>query len=195
MQEIELINECKKYNPTAQRIVYKKYYSLFLRISIRYVVDKEDAKDIVQDAFIKIFSSINKFKSEGSFEGWMKRIIVNDTLTFVKKKSKKNTESVSDFNELETTKNSFLTESEDNDDDNKPAFTEEELLEAIHSLPDEFRTVFNLVCIEEYSHKEVAALLTISEENSRIRLMKARQKLKKILEGKKMGLKSIQYER
>jgi RNA polymerase sigma-70 factor (ECF subfamily) len=194
MQEIELINECKKYNPTAQRIVYKKYYSLFLRISIRYITDKEDAKDIVQEAFIKIFSSISKFKSEGSFEGWMKRIIVNDTLTFIKKKSKKNTESISDFNELETIKNNFLTESEDNDDD-KPTFTEEELLEAIHSLPDEFRTVFNLVCIEEYSHKEVATLLTISEENSRIRLMKARQKLKKILEATKMGLKSMQYER
>jgi RNA polymerase sigma-70 factor (ECF subfamily) len=184
MQEIELINECKKYNPLAQKIIYKKYYSLFLRISIRYVSDTEDAKDIVQDAFLKIFSNIKTFKSEGSFEGWMKRIVVNETLTFVKQKSKNNTESISDFSELENSKNNFIEETEANDEDIYPIFREEELLAAIHSLPEIYRIVFNLICIEHYSHKEVSALLNISEENSRIRLMKARQKLKKIVMAK-----------
>ncbi|HWZ22364.1 MAG TPA: sigma-70 family RNA polymerase sigma factor [Cytophagaceae bacterium] len=184
MQEIELINECKKYNPLAQKIIYKKYYSLFLRISIRYVSDTEDAKDIVQDAFLKIFSNINSFKSEGSFEGWMKRIVVNDTLTFVKKKSKNNTESISEFSDIESNINNFKEETEDDQEDIHPKFTEEELLAAIHSLPEIYKIVFNLICIEHYSHKEASALLNISEENSRIRLMKARQKLKKIVMAK-----------
>jgi RNA polymerase sigma-70 factor, ECF subfamily len=183
MLETELINGCKKYNPAAQKAVYKTYYSIFIGISLRYTGDKEEAKDIVQEAFLKIFTNIEKYREEGSFEGWMKRIVINDTITYIKKKAKNRPSSLSDYelDLLDKTQHPFNIGEESQ---TNTVFSEEELLEAIHSLPEELRIVFNLICIEEYSHKEVASFLRISEENSRARLMKARQKLKKILEAK-----------
>jgi RNA polymerase sigma-70 factor, ECF subfamily len=197
MNEKELINECKKYNPLAQKIVYKKYYSSFLRICIRYIIDKEEAKDIVQDGFLKIFSNVNKFKSEGSFEGWMKRIIINEALSYIKKKSKNKFEPISKFeSESDNEPNEYpdiLYEAEN--ERKESLYSEKELLNAIHSLPESIRNVFNLVCIEEYSHKETGNLLNISEENSRARLMKARKMLREILETTSLDFKNSNYGR
>jgi RNA polymerase sigma-70 factor (ECF subfamily) len=190
MEEHELIVECKNYNPAAQRIIYKKYYPIFFNVCNRFIFDQDDRKDVLQDAFLKIFSNISKFRSDGSFEGWMKRIVINDALTYLKKKNKQNIKSFSELNEFDQNDINIMDENEEDEENRKHNFTEEELLNAIKSIPENLRIVFNLACIEGYSHKEIASVLTISEENSRIRLMTARKKIKKKLYSEIKILKS-----
>lgn len=178
MDEDELIAKCKSYNPEAQKVIYKKYFPVFFNICSRFIFDHDDRKDVLQEAFLKIFSNISKFRSDGSFEGWMKRIVINDALTYVKKKSKQSIKAFSELNEFDPNEINICDEFEEDDENRKYNFTEEELLTAIKSIPENLRIVFNLACMEGYSHKEIASFLAISEENSRIRLMTARKKIK-----------------
>ena len=171
MTDIELIKGCIKNDALCQKSLFHRYASSLLGVCMRYARNKEDAEDILQDSFIKIFKKIVQFKGDGSFEGWMRRIVVNTAL-------KKYT--VSRYSKefsVDEVKDSFLPDSND-----VPAFnhlTEKDLLLLIHHLPDGYRIIFNLYVIEGFQHDEIANMLGIQPGTSRSQLVKARQMLQR----------------
>lgn len=192
----QLIKECKQYNKFAQKILYDKYAPAMKGICSRYAVDSETVKDIVQDGFIKVFSQIKQYSGNGSFEGWMKRIFINTAISHIRKhqKSQKHLkideieeaeltgtfshdfeEKVEfDNNELKSNQNNFeIVSSAD--------FSETELLDVLKKIPEKYRIVFNLYCIENIKHEEIAAMLDIDLTTSRTRLLRARQFVQKEL--------------
>ena len=148
MTDIEIIKGCIKDDALCQKSLFNRYASALLGICMRYARNKEDAEDILQDSFIKIFKKISQFKGEGSFEGWMRRVVVNTAL-------KKYTVSryTKEFS-VEEVKDTVLPDSND-----VPAFnhlTEKDLLVLIHNLPVGYRIIFNLYVIEWFQHDEIA---------------------------------------
>ena len=137
----------------------------------------------MQDAFLKIFSNVGKFKGKGSFEGWMKRVLVNEALMSIRSKSAVQVDSIDDY-DLED----YDSELEEDD---FVRFSNEQLYNALESLPDNYRSVFNLAVIEDYSHKEISQMLDISEANSRAILLKARRKLKGFLTKRGVRVESM----
>lgn len=171
MTDIEIIKGCIKDDVLCQKSLFNRYASPLLGICMRYARNKEDAEDILQDSFIKIFKKLNQFKGEGSFEGWMRRVVINTAL-------KKYT--VSRY-----TKEFSVNEVKDTlvpDGNDIPAFnhlTEKDLLLLIHNLPDGYRIIFNLYVIEGFQHDEIANMLGIQPGTSRSQLVKARQMLQR----------------
>lgn len=173
MDEQQLIAGCKKGNRLAQRELYETYSRRMLAVCLRYVNDRETARDLMQDGFVKIFTSIGSYSGIGSFEGWMRRIFVNCALEYLRKSD-------------------VLKESFDLDNAPEPVqpgssaisdMSAKELMELIGRLPVGFRTVFNMFAIEGYSHKEISEKLGITESTSRSQYTRARQMLqKRILE-------------
>ena len=171
LTDAELIKGCLLEDAACQRMLFGRYSSALLGVSRRYARNMEDAEDILQDAFIKIFKQLDQYKSEGSFEGWMRRIVVNTAL-------KKYT--VSRYNK-EVTTDEIKDNSPANPED-VPAFnhlSEKDLLGLINNLPDGYRIIFNMYVIEGYQHDEIAALLKIQPGTSRSQLVKARNLLQK----------------
>ncbi len=172
MDEISLVNECVKGNPIAQRTLFEKFAPKMLFVCKRYCKEQEDAEDVLQDSFIKIFGSLEKYKHEGSFEGWMRRIVVNSCLDFLRKQKQLNdTASLEDH----------AYKLEDESFSNK-TLEVEDLMKMIERMPKGYQVVFNLFAIEGYSHKEIADLLSISEETSKSQYFRARAFLKNIIE-------------
>lgn len=165
-----LIKQCQEQNRKAQEEIYLEFSPVLFSICLRYAENYEDAQDIFQEGFIHIFNKITQFKFEGSFEGWMKRIMVNLNLEKLKKK---NTLPFEDYENLIIT--------EENDDEVEENFDYQQLLEAVHNLPPQYRQVFNLYVFEEYSHQEIAEMLTISVGTSKSNLSRARNLLKQKL--------------
>ncbi|MDB5272212.1 MAG: Sigma-70 region 2 [Chitinophagaceae bacterium] len=170
LKEEEIIKGCKKFEASSQQVLYNLYRQKMYGVCLRYITDKDEAKDILQDGFIKIFTQFKQYKGEGSLEGWLRRVMVNTALMHLRKKKRllftPLSEDNSDFNDNETEEEHLSIADID--------FTEEELLECINLLPHDFRIVFNLFCIEDYSHKEIADMLLINENTSRSRLSRAR---------------------
>lgn len=182
LTEEEIINGCKQYDKVAQMALYKKHVGKMNAICYRYINSYDDAKDIVQDGFIKVFSSISKYKGEGSLEGWIRRIMVNTALDYLKKK--KMFVSIDESSAADGDHNGAMASSDDDQEEDSlfnAGFTTEELMSAINKLPDQYRVIFNMHCIEHYSHKEIASLLSVKEETSRSRLRRARAALKEHL--------------
>lgn len=171
--EEDLIEKCIKGDSIAQKALYIKFSPKLFAISYRYSSNREDAKDVLQESFIKIFDNIKAFKKTGSFEGWLKRIVVNTALS----KYKKTKKSVINYTDQLNDKDLIDTLDEQQGENDLSAIDEQTIMIHIQDLPEEYRIVFNLACIEELSHKEIASLLSIKEETSRIRLLRARKKL------------------
>ncbi len=170
--EKELIRLCKRKNAKAQKWLYNNYYGILLGICMRYAKSKDEAEDILQMGMIRIFSTIDSFKSEGSFEGWMKRIMVNISIDNFRRNNK------------------FYFHQDIDEINGEPYYTNElpnnlevkEILQTIQQLPVGYRIVFNLYAIEGYTHKEIAIKLDISENTSKTQLFKARKSLRKKLQ-------------
>ena len=175
--EKELAEECGKFNRYAQKELYRLYSPKMRSICIRYAKDADEAKDIMQEGFIKVYKNIHKFSASGSLEGWVRRIMINTAITYLEK-NKKHRHSVQISNEAE-----MADEMGNNtyDESLSGNYSHELLLQALNNLPEDFRLVFNLYFIEEYSHKEIADLLNINENTSRSRLGRARTQLKNYL--------------
>lgn len=168
----ELIEKCIKGDLYAQKQLYSVYSPKLYAICCRYSSCKETAKDVLQDSFIKIFSNLKTYRNTGSLEGWLKRVVVNTALT----KYKKTKSSVVSYS-ADVESIGEHAEDEIEIENVMHAYDETTILNAIAALPDEYRMVFNLHCIENHSHKEIAELLSIKEEASRIRLLRARKKI------------------
>jgi len=166
MKEIEtIIAGCLKEKRSAQQMLYKHYAGLMYGICLRYTGNKADAEDVLQDGFVKIYLNISRFRNEGSFEGWMKRIMVNTALCFLKQKTK--FQFIIQQNEIPD----IIEDDEDLDYGIQP----KELMNMIQALPHGSRMIFNLYVLEEYSHKEISEVLGISEGTSKSQLSRARK--------------------
>lgn len=168
MDELQLIAGCKEGNRDCQRVLYETYSSLMYGICLRYCEDTDAAQDLLHDGFIKIFSVIGSYLGKGSFEGWLKRIFINMALEKIRKE--KNYQQTDD--DIQN-----LPEVVDEGSEAESLITEGELMEMVKSLPKGYQTVFNLYAIEDYSHKEIAEMLKISEGTSRSQYIRARQLL------------------
>lgn len=171
-------------------MLYEKYAPLFKGICFRYVNNHEAVKDIVHDSFIKIFSNIRQYSGNGSFEGWMVRILINCTLSSLRKNKGISFQNMDDLNESLL----FQDGSDDEQEGDGTAssknevefilssgFSETDLLKVLDLIPEKYKVVFNLHCLEKYPHEEIAKILEIDVATSRVRLMRARQMIKKEL--------------
>ena len=180
MTDNELINGCIREDESCQRVLFHRYAGKMLGVSQRYARNTMDAEDIVQDAFIKVFDKIRQFKMEGSFEGWIRKIVVNTALkkyTIIRYDKEVSGFELNDRNESATEATAFSH------------LTEKELLVLINNLPDGYRLIFNLYVIEGYQHEEIATMLGIQPGTSRSQLVKARNMLKnQILQMQKVAV-------
>jgi RNA polymerase sigma factor (sigma-70 family) len=171
LTERKLIESCIKGDSKSQKELFDKFSGKMFALCKRYARNVQESEDMLQEAFVKIFHSLDKFQFKGSFEGWIRRIVVNTCLRYLEKE-KINFEDIAlvDYN----TSNVISPEAIEH-------LAEEELLSMIAKLPDGYKMVFNLYVIEGYSHKEIADLLNIGESTSRSQLVKARKLLKEII--------------
>lgn len=169
MDEQQLIAGCKKGNRLAQRELYDKYAPRMLAVCIRYVNDRETARDLLQEGFIKVFTCIDSYSGLGSFEGWVRKVFVNGALEYLRK-----TDVLREATDLDNAPE--LVQPEASVLSNISAA---ELMKMIQQLPAGFRAVFNLFAIEGYSHREISEMLKITESTSRSQYTRARQMLQK----------------
>jgi RNA polymerase sigma-70 factor (ECF subfamily) len=170
----EIVKRCIKSDRKAQRKLYETFYSKMMSVCYRYTNNAEDARDIMQDGFIKVFSNINKYKFNGSLEGWIRRIMVNTAIDHFRKH--KDVFFVDD-EEGYILENSKVESAESI----YSKFGEDVIMDAIQLLSPAYKTVFNLNVIEGFQHKEIAKKLGISEGTSKSNLAKAKMKLRTIL--------------
>lgn len=168
-----LVKECQANKRTAQGEIYKMFSAQLFSVCLRYTNNYEDAQDTFQEGFITIFNKIDQYRFEGSFEGWMRRIMVN---TCIEKHRSKN--------HLYVVNEEIITDTEEDlydNEENNEEYSYEEILSFIQELPDRYRQVFNLYVIEEFSHLEIAEMLDISVGTSKSNLSRAREKLKELI--------------
>lgn len=175
-EERDLIRACIRQERWAQQLLYEEYYSRMMGLCLRYANDQEDALDILHEGFIKVFKHIGKYQPGTSLTSWIRRIMVNTAIDYYRRSIRRRTEDIEQAYDLST-----------QDADAISQCTEKEILGAIQMLSPAYRTVFNMYVIEGYSHKEISALLGISESTSRSNLVKARLKLKAILTSRLYG--------
>ena len=167
----ELAKKSLQNDRIAQRLLYESLAGKMLTVCNRYVGDRETARDVMHDGFIRLFEKLESFSGTGSFEGWARRIFVNTALTHLRKSNiLRFSEPIDDLSSMSSLPFSELD-----------AFSTEDLLKCIASMPPGFRAVFNLFAIEGYSHDEIAQILRISENTSRSQYVRARQWLQKRL--------------
>ncbi len=179
VSEEDLIRRCLEGDETFCRMLFEKYYGRMLNVCKRYSKDKEEAYDMLQEGFIKVFKNLEQYNGQGSFEGWMRKVMVTTSINYFRKFHLHETVEYVDRDELaflESAKTSSIynTSGETGSD-------AESLLRMIVELPAVYRMVFNLFAIEGYSHAEIATTLDIAESTSRANLSKARQKLQHML--------------
>lgn len=169
MSELELLKRIRSGEASGMRLLYDRYIGYLTAVCSRYVVDSAAVKDILQDAFVKVFSKLDGFeyRGEGSLKAWMSRIVVNDSL-----KSLRGAGRLKYVDELPDTEG-------DGEIEGVPDVPVRELAEMIKSLPDGYRTVFNLFVFEKKSHREIAGLLGIKEDSSASQFFRARALLAK----------------
>ena len=171
VSETDLIQGCINGNRQMQELLYQKYSSKMYGVCLRYSGNVEDANDLLQEGFIKIFKNLTKFRREGSFEGWIRRIFVNTSIEHFRKKIKL-------YNVTEVQENTI----EDYDLNILDTLAEKDVISLVNELSPGYKAVFNMHVIEGYSHKEIADILGINEGTSKSQLARAKGVLKKSLE-------------
>jgi len=167
----DIIKACQKQKPTAQKQLYNIFASKMYGVCLRYCNDKTEAEDCLQEGFIKVFDKISHFAFNGSFEGWVRRIMVNTVIEVYRKKQPEVL--VDEFPVLMDNSNEDTYESE---------FEHDELMNMIQELPPKYKLVFNLYVIEGFTHVEIAETTGISVGTSKSNLARARQFLRKSIE-------------
>ncbi len=171
MNEKQLIRGCLEGNRKAQKALYDKYFRRMMSICLRYAGEMEDARDLLQEGFIKVYTNIHKYAGSGSFEGWMRKIFVNCALEHLRNYDVlRNACDIDDVEYQLVSDESAISQTRS-----------EELMAYVRSLPKGFRLVFNLFAIEGYSHKEIGHILNISESTSRSQYMRARRMLQEMI--------------
>ena len=167
--ESELVEGCKKGNPSDQRALYQQYHRLLFGICLRYADTRDDAQDLLQDAFIRIYNYVESFRGEGSFEGWIKRITVRICIEYCRRKSRFLQVDLNEAREVQIDTGIWSE------------MNREEILHLIRQMPAGYRMVFNLYAVEGYNHQEIGEMLGISEGTSKSQLSRARNFLQQRL--------------
>ncbi len=171
----DLIEGCIRDDRHFQQLLYNKYSAKMYGVCLRYTDNLDDAQDVLQEGFIKAFKNLTKFRSEGSFEGWLRRIFVNTSIEHYRKRKY-----------ITRVTNQHDEQIEDEDINVLHKLAERDILAIINELSPGYKTVFNLHVIEGYSHKEIAEMLGINEGTSKSQLARAKSVLKKVLENTKL---------
>lgn len=172
MTDEEMLKGCMANEKHAQKFLFNKYSRIMTGVCLRYADSYEEAQDIVQDGFIKVFKKIGMFSGKGSLEGWVRRIMVNTSLDYLRSiKNERFNVTIDDV--------SYKLKEEQKVESSLQA---EDLLGMVQSLPTGYRTVFNMYAIEGFTHKEIGAALDISENTSKSQYSRARSLLQKKLE-------------
>jgi RNA polymerase sigma-70 factor (ECF subfamily) len=176
MTEEAILKGCLQSDPTAQKELYNRYSPKMLSVCYRFAHNREDAEDMLQEGFIKIFSQMHTFGNRGAFEGWIRRIIVHTCINILKKNKK--------FNEsVDIIHATAVQVSEES----VPSIVQaKQIVECIRMLPIGYRTVLNLYAIEGYSHREIGMMLDIEESTSRSQYTRAKAMLEDMLVRKKI---------
>ncbi len=169
--EKNIIKSCLNGEAQGHKALFEMFYGKMMLVCLRYASDKDEAKDLLQEGFMKVFKNLPSYKQEGSFEGWIRRIMVHNAINAYHQNKKFYQNFSLDDNDLPD----FEVTSEDVLD----KISYDELLNLVQTLSPAYKAVFNLYAIEGYSHKEIAELLLISEGTSKSNLAKARLKLQK----------------
>jgi RNA polymerase sigma-70 factor (ECF subfamily) len=177
----EIVNGCVRNDRKCQKVIFEMYYGKMMSACLRYISDKDEAQDILQEGFIKVFNNIAKFDFNGSLEGWVRRIIVNTAIDHIRKKKN----DIFQVTDHEFIINNYNKEGDETEDENIYAnLKTTEIMEAIKQLSPAYRTVFSMYVIDGFSHQQIADLLNINIGTSKSNLAKARMNLQKILKDK-----------
>lgn len=169
MNEAQLIKSCRKGDRLGQKELYNRFARKMMGVCYRYVNDTETSADLLQEGFIKVFQNLDSYTGVGSFEGWIRKIMVNTALEYLRKN-----DVLREAADLD-----HIAELSQSDCSVVSSMTADELMKLVQELPPGFRTVFNLFAIEGYSHKEIGDMLDITESTSRSQYTRARQLLQK----------------
>jgi RNA polymerase sigma factor (sigma-70 family) len=183
VNEEQLIQGCLRRDRVAQKYLYDTFSPKMYPLCCRYVKDPDDAEDVLVISFSHILDRIGQFRGEGSLEGWIKRAVINESLSFLRKK--KNMYMTAHLDDIETA----MIPHYDND-----PLEEEDLLAMIGELPPGYRIVFNMYAIDGYSHKEIAEQMNISENTSKSQLSRARVYLQKLLAAREPSFKQLRHD-
>ena len=179
MTKETMLNGCLENNAAAQEALYAYFSPKMLGVCYRFAKNREDAEDMLQEGFIKVFSQIHQYRNEGAFEGWIRRIVVHTCINILKKNKK-----FSDSLDIAYASGVGIRE------ENIPSIMQaKQVVECIRALPVGYRTVLNLYAIEGYSHKEIGQMLDIEESTSRSQYTRAKVMLEDILVKKNILLK------
>lgn len=176
MTEQAIITGCLHNDPAAQRELYNRYSPKMLSVCYRFGQSREDAEDMLQEGFIKVFTQIHTFQNKGAFEGWIRRIIVHTCINFLKKHKK--------FNE--SVDLAYANSLQVKEETIPSIMQARQIVECIRLLPIGYRTVLNLYALEGYSHKEIGEMLDIEESTSRSQYTRSKAMLEMILIRKKI---------
>ncbi len=174
--ETQLIAALKQGEGRAHKLVYERFAGKMLAVCSRYCANRDDAEEVMLDGFMRVFEKIGQFREDGSFEGWIRRVMVTESLMFLRKNKQWRQEVP--INEISVEPDYEWADTHLREDD---------LLRLVHQLPDGYRTVFNLYAIEGYAHAEIATMLSISEGTSKSQLSRARAMLQ-------LNLKKMEQE-
>lgn len=180
----EIIKRCVEQDRSAQEQLFKKFYGKMMGVCMRYTKDQDQAQEVVQLGFIKIFDKLEEFDFRGSFEGWVRRIMVNASIDAIRRRNRQPFLPGEDF----VFDEQYDTQEHDFGENDITSVKAKHAMEAIQQLSPAYQAVFNLYVIENYSHKEIAEILGISEGTSKSNLAKAKQNLRKILAKKLVNL-------
>lgn len=170
MTEQELIQKCRNKERRAQKFLFDRYSPKMFGVCRRYVKNQEDAEDVMVEGFYKVLANIDKFKGNGSFEGWIRRIMVNQALMFLRKNN--------NF-KLSVEISNVVIKANPVVEDNLAA---QDILNLLSHLPTGYRTVFNMYVIEGYKHREIGEILGISINTSKSQLILAKKRLRELVE-------------
>lgn len=177
MSHLQLVERCKANDRKAQLQLYRQYCDGMFCVAMRFLKNADDAEDVLQESFIKAFQRIEQFKGEVTFGAWLKRIVVNGSIDFLKAKKQRTIELDEGYMHIA-------------DDDNwqvEEGLSLDVIKSAIESLPYKYRFVVQLFLVEGYDHSEISEILNISETASRTRLVRGKGKLKELLKDLKYG--------
>jgi RNA polymerase sigma factor (sigma-70 family) len=173
MSEQQIIEGCARHERKAQKVLYEKYSRLLMGVCMRYAGNREEAEDILQDSFLKIFFRIGDYSGTGSFVGWLRKVVVNTAITHyhVNLKYRYHVE-IEEYVSVEAGSAGF-------DED---FFTADELFKVLNELPRGYRMIFNLYAVEGYKHKEIAEMMGIDTNTSKSQYSRARAVIRDKLE-------------
>lgn len=171
LSEIEMVRGCRNREARMQKYVFEKFYGLMMGICLRYASNREEARDVLQEGFVKIFEKVDQYDEAYSFVGWMKRVMVNNAIDNYRRAAK-----------MPMNDDESLLVNESVDADVFAGMGYEEIIKLIQRLPTGYRTVFNLYVIEGFTHKEIGEQLGIAEGTSKSQLNKAKLMLRKKIE-------------